>query len=203
MVIVDANQTVVDDGNITVAQRWFDAEVNKPATSLRAYYRQRSSDRVAGNTHVGAPYGLCELGSRWNKFAFDRTDVYKVVTITADPRDRVFTFVIDNLLRTDATSFQGKPFDLKSVSSEWLICSVGEAVGASITVRANDDSWHAPARCSSLPSNQALHSNHSITLQNQHGARVMSAGFGIEDVIGSHHASGACCGCEAIVHLVQ
>ena len=78
------NQTVVNDDVMTEAAReWFDAEVAKPTTSLREYFRQRTSDRISSPQPQGSSYGICDVGSRWNRYTLQSSDKGRyVVQIT-------------------------------------------------------------------------------------------------------------------------
>lgn len=59
------------------------AEAAKPVTSLREYFRQRSSSRLARTGDLrGGAYDICDVGSRWNKFTLVGTDVGTYGTAT-------------------------------------------------------------------------------------------------------------------------
>ena len=48
-----ANQTTITDADMVhAATEWFEAEVAKPMTSLREYFRQRASNRISGRSKI-------------------------------------------------------------------------------------------------------------------------------------------------------
>ena len=70
-----ANQTEINDADMAeAANEWFEAEAAKPTTSLREYFRQRASNRISKPMPQGGAYGICDVGSRWNKFTLMGVD---------------------------------------------------------------------------------------------------------------------------------
>ena len=70
-----------------------------PATLLRTHFRKRSNPRVyydAASSRVTEP---CEVGSRWNKFVFDKNDVGKVLEVHSVPDIQKFRLTIDGVVR--------------------------------------------------------------------------------------------------------
>ena len=78
------------DGGLS-ADEWISRQMDEtllPATSHRAHFRRRANSRLRpGAGERSAPIGVrspCDSGSRWNRFAFTKQDVGKVIEIVSE-----------------------------------------------------------------------------------------------------------------------
>ena len=111
---------------------WMAEQMALPASSHRAYYRQRLNSRATSGRRA------CEPGSRWLRYAFNQKDTSSRsnVTITIDSTG-VRSLYVNNILRTQVRDFTGAhgfdPNNLLNVTTyqPWngWICRVGERVG--------------------------------------------------------------------------
>eukprot|EP00931_Biecheleriopsis_adriatica_P057277 TRINITY_DN3397_c0_g1_i3.p1 TRINITY_DN3397_c0_g1~~TRINITY_DN3397_c0_g1_i3.p1 ORF type:complete len:2330 (-),score=299.84 TRINITY_DN3397_c0_g1_i3:580-7488(-) len=82
-------------------EAWIKEQIALPVSAHRSYYRERVNPHLFRSTRVGVTRSSCELGSRWQAFAFSLKDLGKYITV----RDRqVFVSEVANergLLRTE------------------------------------------------------------------------------------------------------
>jgi cullin-associated NEDD8-dissociated protein 1 len=117
-------------------------QMNKPATLLRAYYRQKVNALIEADSHPGRIRGPCEVGSRWFSLAFTRLDSKQEFRLDGN---KLF---VNGLLRTELSS---NLFNLSQIfqgsSGPFYFCviySAQAAVGAQIPFRTASGSCDSP-----------------------------------------------------------
>ncbi len=65
-------------------QRWLEDEMAKPQVLLRDYFRRRSNPRTPLANEAGSVRGACDVQSRWLRYAFNRLDVRKTVSVSSN-----------------------------------------------------------------------------------------------------------------------
>lgn len=94
--------------------------MDKPASLLRAHYRQRANSHIRSDHYQHGTRLACEPGSRWNRKAFNRwRDIGK--TIIEEPTGRGTWYLkIDGVVRTEVAAQPSKAFT--SFPSTYVIC---------------------------------------------------------------------------------
>eukprot|EP01052_Picozoa_sp_SAG31_P027284 SAG31_NODE_2540_length_5538_cov_7.680859_3_plen_948_part_00 len=105
---------------------WIADQMSRPPTLHRAFYRERASVRTQTDLYVGRVQPPCEVGSWWHRYAFTRDDHGKTVEgyIHAPSGELILT--IDSIPRSIGNS--------SLLSLPFVICSVDETVGGTVTV---------------------------------------------------------------------
>ena len=85
-------------------------------------YRGHTNTRMhpGGDYYFGRPYEVCEVGSRWHTYAFDWYDRGKVVVMKPAAHG-VFQLFVDEVLRTEATTFMGQTWTVDHADMYVLI----------------------------------------------------------------------------------
>jgi uncharacterized protein (DUF1501 family)/uncharacterized protein (DUF1800 family) len=138
---------------------WVRDQMRIPPTFVRSYYRERITPRSPRNPVqiVMAPNTkVCDLDTRWHRFAFEMRDRGKNLVVRIDEVANRFTLRVDRELRGEVTNFLGQPFPgvnitLVSFPATMRICTLREAVGGAMTLTRNtssatcDVNWSNPA----------------------------------------------------------
>ena len=98
-------QTSLSEAMITPsAAAWVRGQMDKPASLLRAHYRQRANAHIRSEHHHHGTRLACEPGSRWNRHAFNRwRDIGRM--IVEEPTGRGTWFLkVDGVIRTEVTT---------------------------------------------------------------------------------------------------
>ena len=142
-------------------EQWIKKQMNEeltPATLHRAHYRRHANQRLrpgAGQDTTGT-FGIrnpCDVGSRWNRFAFTELDIGKeLVAVTLSSGNVLLK--IDGRARTEVPSH--------SMPRNVVICSVEEYVGGKILV----GSKNAEKLCRGSASTATIR-NRAITFTNE------------------------------------
>ena len=102
------------------AAAWVRNQMDKPASLLRAHYRQRANAHIRSEHYQHGTRLACEPGSRWNRHAFNRwRDIGK--TILEEPTGRGTWFLkVDGIIRTEVTT---RPLlNFTTPISSYVIC---------------------------------------------------------------------------------
>jgi hypothetical protein len=89
------------------ASAWIDAQIALPATSHRAYYRERSNPPWQGNDQAAPSRLACEIGARYHAYTFSRADINKIVIVDPGEQAGVYTLRVDGVLFTEVPSWLG------------------------------------------------------------------------------------------------
>eukprot|EP00808_Paulinella_micropora_P028586 g59653.t1 len=106
------------------AEQWITAQMALPATSLRDYYRARTHPRLLSTDQSGSPRKPCELGSRWNRFAFTILDKGKGLGVRNS--SGTITLEVDGHPRTELDFFPVAIADGTAADPSLVICDVRE-----------------------------------------------------------------------------
>lgn len=94
--------------SFTSPLEWIQKQMSLPATSHRAFFRERATNWHFEATHAGLLHtGPCNKGARFRRFAFANPDKARIVTVsnvTNDGSKRIVS--IDGEIRTIARSVQ-------------------------------------------------------------------------------------------------
>jgi hypothetical protein len=93
------------DTETTTAAAWVEAQMTLSPTLLRPKYRRSANPRIYHDSSSGGAAEPCEVGSRWNRFAFDSADIGKVLEVVSVPSLQKFRLSIDNVVRTETDNF--------------------------------------------------------------------------------------------------
>ena len=102
------------------AAAWVRDQMDKPASLLRAHYRQRANAHIRSEHYQHGTRLACEPGSRWNRHAFNRwRDIGK--TIVEEPTGRGTWFLkVDGIIRTEVT--RQPSLNFTTPISSYVIC---------------------------------------------------------------------------------
>lgn len=101
------------------AASWVQDEINKPASLLRAHYRERANGSVRNDMYHYGTRLACEPGSRWNRYAFNRwRDIGKTI-VEESTGTGSWYLKIDGIIRTEVAT---QPSAQYSLPSSYVIC---------------------------------------------------------------------------------
>ena len=147
------------------ADTWIQEQMALPQTSMRQRWRERSARRATVGVGITS---LCEIGSRWHRYAFTLRDRYKIIVIYADQTPGKYSLYIDSILRTEVDTWLGVTWTqaiaddtlYQDGSKIWSICQVTEDVGGTLGVWAGNTCavkvWNYPNRHLFIASNPAI-----------------------------------------------
>ena len=95
---------LADDNDQTAAEAWIAAQMKEPATLHRAYGRARSNPRFMGDAYASTAVAPCDVGSRWNRYAFDEFDIGSNIEVEL-LNDR-YGLSVGGVRRTEVKSFK-------------------------------------------------------------------------------------------------
>ena len=91
-----------NDRDTAVAAAWVESQLQLQPTLLRPRYRRAANPRVFHDQASGGVAEPCQVGSRWNRFAFDKLDVGKVLEVESDVATQSFRLTVDGVNRGEA-----------------------------------------------------------------------------------------------------
>jgi hypothetical protein len=117
---------------------WIIDQMRLPATSHRAYFRQRAHPRPSAlyPLTTGVATQPCYVDSRWHRYVFEQRDRNRLLTVSATELSDRFTLRVDGYLRGEVTSFADVPFPGTGLPitfpATMRICYAQEGVGGYI-----------------------------------------------------------------------
>ena len=97
----------VDDADTSAAQAWVADQLARTPTLLRAHVRRRTNPRVLHDPLAGTVTGACDVGARWNRYAFGTGDIGRTVVLHSDAGHRVFRAETGGITRTEVADIMG------------------------------------------------------------------------------------------------
>ena len=97
-----------NDRDTAVATAWVESQLALPPTLLRPRYRRAANPRVFHDQASGGVAEPCQVGSRWNRFAFDKLDVGKVLVVESDVASQSFRLTVDGVNRGETDVLFGE-----------------------------------------------------------------------------------------------
>ena len=120
------------DGDVRVAEAWVRAQMKEPASLHRAYGRLRTNPRILGEAYSGSVRGPCELGSRWNRYAFDTFDIGQALEVELVGGRYVFT--INGVRRTEQAGFKLGMYDVTPPARPPVLMHLGSGTQDTMTL---------------------------------------------------------------------
>lgn len=107
------------------ASAWVRDQMDKPASLLRAHYRERANGHIRNDLHTHGVRLACESGARYAQYAFNRwKDVGK--TITEEFVGGYHQLKVDGIVRTELSTAPSVEYSIGSTS--YVICRVTATV---------------------------------------------------------------------------
>jgi uncharacterized protein (DUF1800 family) len=125
-----ATMAELTDATTSTFDTWIGNQMKLEPTLHRAYYRQRTADRIpfGAEATTGGTLAPCDIGSRWHNFAFNSGDKGQFIEVTQNG-DGKFELRINTVLRAVVATWT-----VDVARKPYTICHVQEQVGGAVTV---------------------------------------------------------------------
>ena len=122
------------EGDIDAAAKWVEDQMGVPETSLRAHYRRRTNSASDGQPFAGRMTDVCEIDSRWNRYAFDGLDIGHDIEFVNKPAIKGWSVVLAGVVRTEVKfDIDNNPWDASTAAEvskvKIQICKLERSVG--------------------------------------------------------------------------
>ena len=144
-----------DINRFSTPAKWIQSQMSMPASYVRARWRKRVNPRAIsdGGLRAGAEVGACESGSYWNKYSFNKRDLFQQIKVRGIGNGAV-ALSVDGVERTEISAADKGDM---TAGQTVHICAVKEWLGGEVTV----DLGNA---CSDDKSNRISFANPNIRL---------------------------------------
>jgi hypothetical protein len=105
---------------------WVRAELARPASLHRSYFRERVNPRVLASSPAGRPRRACESGSRWRAYALRAEDVGRLLSVSGSSAP--FTLSVGGVAVAEVASV-----NTSAALEPLYICSVADGLGGAVT----------------------------------------------------------------------
>ena len=131
---VGASSTAASKTVGEAARAWVLDQLAEDPSYHRAHVRRRTNARVDalknGPAYSGGLYNRCQVGSRWQRFAFDERDYEKTLVVASAVGH--FQLLVNDVVRTEVVQFGNLTWSSAYPAGpiqEFTLCSTKEEVG--------------------------------------------------------------------------